>query len=161
MKLELAALISSIIAVIVSVISGIFALAAAKRTAKAQTAQSYIAILQKKVETLSEYIKTTVQLSGPTPEVTDLTESFERIWNICQDESHLFTECESKFQELELKRKDIKKSRDQALLLDGEGQASMAQKALLDMIPYVIDFDKLLKDERAATMKKIETLSFK
>lgn len=161
MKMELAALISSIIAIIVSLISGAFALAAAKRTAKAQTAQSYIAILQKKVDTLSEYIKTTVQISSPSPALTDLTQSFERIWHICEDEAHLFTECESKFQAMELTRHDIKKSRDQALLLAGEGQASMAQKALLDMIPYVIDFDKLLKEERTATMKKIETLSIK
>ena len=159
MKLELAALISSIIAVIVSIISGIFALAAAKRTAKAQTAQSYISVLQKKVDTLTDHIRKTVQVGSPTPALTDLTKSFENIWNICEDEAHLFTECESEFQSLELKRKEIKELRDQALELDGEGQSELVQSALLSMIPYVIAFDKLLKKERAATVKKMETLS--
>ena len=117
--MDLAALITSIVAIIVALISGAFTMAAAKRTAKAQKATSYIAILQEKVNKLTDYIKTTVQLTGPTSTVTNITKTFERIWAICVDEPTLFTECYPKFQELELKRKEIKELRDQVRLLNG------------------------------------------
>ena len=95
-----AVLISSIAVIVAALIGGAFALAAAKRTAKAQKAPSYIDFLQKKVETLTNYIKTTVQLTGPTPTATAITQTFERIWNICVDEPTLFTEYKPKFEEL-------------------------------------------------------------
>ena len=159
--MDLAALITSIVAIIVALISGAFTMAAAKRTAKAQKATSYIAILQEKVNKLTDYIKTTVQLTGPTSTVTNITKTFERIWAICVDEPTLFTECYPKFQELELKRKEIKELRDQIRLLNGTAKITLAQKALQEICLYSEEFDKLLKAERDATMKKIVAITNK
>ena len=160
-KMNSAVLISSIVVIIGALIGGAFALAAAKRTAKAQKAQSYIDILQKKVETLTNYIKTTVQLTGPTSTVTGITQTFERIWNICVDEPTLFTECKPKFEALELKRKEIKEYRDQVRLLTGTAKNTLAQKALQEICLFCNEFDNLLKAERDATIKKIEEITFK
>jgi len=161
MELDLAALISSIFAIIIALISGFFSLAAAKRTAKGQTTQSYINILEKRVDTLTGYINDLMKIGTTTSALTDLQNTFNHIWDICEKQSHLFIECENDFLNLESMREEVKLLWGKANTLAGQGRSDLLEIATKKTIAFVTAFDKLMKDERIATVKRIETLAIK
>ena len=153
------ALISSVLAILAALITGIFSLGAAKKTAKAQKLQNYLLILHKKEEKLTEYIRNLMVIGKRTSAITDVKNTYEHIWEICEKESHLFTECEEDFLRLDLKRKQVKQLWEQASQLAGQGRADLMELAMKNTIEFIEAFDRLMKDERMATVQKINNLA--
>ena len=174
--------ITSIVALVVAIVSGIFSIVATKRSSKPQMVQPYIQLLIQKVDTLNEHIRKAQARSiqsditteeGQIETILAVQENYLYKESVFLNERELFTECTSQYKKLKPLQEAIDLSNSYLVCInkykDKLDQMNLEQfenapykdfhECAKAMNQFSQDMDDLMRDEKMATLKLIKRIT--